>query len=237
MTPTSAVPSTPGARPWAAATQTEAAGPANALAPVTSSGPTMEISSWLAASRPKAASERRGQGSSGGVARAEAASTALWPRRSGPGGPARALRAPGRRRTLRPRARPGRRTNRRSAAAGANFGQHTRGAPRCTRPCRTQRTRCTPEGCVAAALLCAHIRNSDAHPLGCRASPRPPRTPLVAAHPRGRRAPSVADAHHPWRTRTLRHHAAQVTWTSRTVRAARRPRKVRDVAAKLSTGQ
>jgi hypothetical protein len=97
MTPTSAVPSTPGARPWAAATQTEAAGPATALAPAT------------------------------------------W---------------------------------------------------------QTQRTRCTPEGRVAAALLCAHIRNSDAHPV-------------VAAHPRGRRAAQVA--------------AAQLRWPPRTFRGRRAP--------------
>ncbi|MDT7775976.1 MAG: hypothetical protein QOC67_4900 [Pseudonocardiales bacterium] len=163
MTPTSAVPSTPGARPWAAATQTEAAGPATALAPATSSGPTMEISSWLAASRPNAASNARGQGSSGGVARAEAASTAVWPRRSGPGGPDR--RGPAER-----------------------LADHT------------QRTRCTPESRVAAALLCAHIRNSDAHPPW---SP-PPRSSGGRRAPcdttprrsRGRRAPcELRDVH------------------------------------------
>jgi hypothetical protein len=37
--------------------------------------------------------------------------------------------------------------------------------------------------------------------------------------------------------RTLRHHVAHLPWTSRTVRDVRRPRKLRDVIADLSTGR
>jgi hypothetical protein len=51
------------------------------------------------------------------------------------------------------------------------------------------------------------------------------------------RAPSVLAAHLPCLPRTLRHHVAHLPWTLRTVRDVRRPRKLRDDIADLSTGR